>query len=364
MAIQLKNLLLVTIFTLFNIYLLNAQTPPTEGDWEVITELTDEFEEGIDNTKWLTRDPKWDGRFPSYFESSNISVEDGLLQLTCREINDQDKPPYSSEGAYTHATAAFKSRIKIKYGYFEIEAKASDSKYWNSFWFYDYTKTDWTEIGVFEIVSDKNYLVRTAHLWYARPDYEGTPEDHIKRQQEVAPWITGWDYYDGFFAEYHVYGLDWNKDRITWYVDGEAVFSAKNQFWHQELYMIIDAGINMAWPGLPDSTEEVFQIKYIRSWRKKAPVSSTTNSLKIDESKIYPNPGTGVFNLNYSSAYNGEVDINVFTIDGKIIDKLKLQKNETEFLYQIDLTTQDMGVYLIQFTAGEYHTNHRIIKRL
>jgi len=356
MAIQLKNLLLVTIFTLFTVYLLNAQTPPIEGDWEVITELTDEFEEGIDNTKWLTRDPKWDGRFPSYFESSNISVEDGLLQLTCREINKQDKPPYSSEGSYTHAAAAFKSRIKIKYGYFEIEAKASDSKYWNAFWLYDYTKTDWTEIDVFEIVAEKNYLVRTAHLFYARPDYEGTIDKHIKRQEE--------EYYPaGFLSSYHVYGLDWNKDRITWYVDGEAVFSAKNQFWHQELYVIFDAEINMAWPGLPDSTEEVFQIKYIRSWRKKAPVSSIINSLKIDESKIYPNPGTGVFNLNYSSFYNGEVDINVLTIDGKIIDKLKIQKSETDFSYQIDLTTQDIGVYLIQFTAGEYHSNYRIIKK-
>ena len=206
-----KNLIACLFFTaissLFAVCLLNAQNPPVSGNWELIPELTDEFDEGINSDKWHTNDPKWVGRVPSYFESNNVSVKDGMLSLTCRKTNDQDKPPFSSEGSYTHATAAFKSKTKVKYGYFEVATKASNSKYYNSFWLYDNTDNDLTEIDVYEIVASKNYLGRTAHLFYAKSDYEGTVDNHIEKQQQVGSWIDGWEYEDGFFADYHVYGI-------------------------------------------------------------------------------------------------------------------------------------------------------------
>jgi len=357
---RLKRLLVPTITSLFTVCLLHAQTPPIAGNWELIPELSDEFDGGIDAAKWHTNDPKWDGRFPSYFESTNVSVKDGLLQLTCREINDHDNPPTSSKGDYTHATAAFKSKTRVKYGYFEVEAKATNSRYWNSFWLYDYTDLDWTEIDVYEIVAGENYLVRTSHLFYARPDYEGTEEDHIKEQQEVAPWLAGWEYEDGFFANYHVYGLDWNKDSITWYVDGVSKFTVVNEHWHQELYLILDAEVNPAWPALPESSEEIYQIKYIRSWKKR-PSFITSNSSNPGKSSIYPNPGTGMFNLNISSTFKGQVSIRVFDVNGRQISALKLQKNETEFEHQIDLSNQTSGVYIVQFVAGEYRCFKKVV---
>ena len=36
----------------------------------------------------------------------------------------------------------------------------------------------------------------------------------------------------GFDASegYHTYGFDWQKDSITWYVDGKAVYTATQQY--------------------------------------------------------------------------------------------------------------------------------------
>ena len=258
----LKTLFFITVVILFVLSVLYIQTPPPtiEKDWVVIPELTDEFDSGINTNNWYTSDPKWQGRFPSYFEPNNVSVEEGLLKLKSRKTNNQDNLPYTKEGTYTYATAAFKSKNRVKYGYFEVKSKAVGSGYWNSFWLYDSTDTDWTEIDVYEIVASKDYRFSTAHLFYARPEYEGTIDYHIKSQKEF--------HKEPGLKEYHTYGLDWNKDTITWYVDDVEVFTTENKHWHQPLYVILDVEVS-TWPGFPGSTEETYEIEYIRAWKNK-----------------------------------------------------------------------------------------------
>ena len=69
-------------------------------------------------------------------------------------------------------------------------------------------------------------------------------------------------------TEYHTYGLNWSQDKITWYVDGEEVYSTENEYWHQKLHMMFDTEI-MYWPGIPDTAKlpANFKIDYIRSWK-------------------------------------------------------------------------------------------------
>ena len=260
---------LIVAIVLFTPSLIFAQNPLLQGTWEAIEQLTDEFEdENLDLSKWNNMDPKWVGRHPSYFEPNNISVLNGELHLTSREINSQDNPPQETEnGKYTHAAAAVKSKVKVKYGYFEIKAKAGDSKFWNSFWLYDYTPKNWTEIDVFEAVGSENYLVRTAHH-FRSPTFKGTDKDHLRAQREI---------FDFSSTGYHIYGLDWNKDNITWYVDGEEVFTTPNYHWHQALYMIFDTEVSLVWPGIPESytLPSDFIIDYIKSWKRKDACEAT-----------------------------------------------------------------------------------------
>ena len=119
MSKEITKVLIVTI-VLFTPSLIFAKSPLLQGTWEEIVQLTDEFEGAdLDSTKWNNIDPKWVGRHPSYFEPSNISVLNGELHLTSREINSQDSLlPEIEKGKYTHAAAAVKSKVKVKYGYF------------------------------------------------------------------------------------------------------------------------------------------------------------------------------------------------------------------------------------------------------
>jgi len=329
-----------------------------------IPELTNEFDDEIDSNDWNVYDPKWDGRWPSYFEPTNVEVKDGKLLITSRPVDPQtDFPPYHTKGPYTHATGTLKSTTQVLYGYFEVYAKASNSKYWNSFWLYDYTDLQHTEIDIVEIVASEDYLVTTAHRFYDLPDYP-LPADgsHYKDQKEFAPWISGWNdhFYNGFFKEWHKYALDWNKDYITWYIDDKEIFKAENKYWHQPFNLVIDAEMSDVWPTPVPTTEAIYEIEYVRAWKNDPAAAVGDKDLNISKSIMYPNPGSGEFKLSYSSAYVGEVSINIFTIDGREINKFNLQKNKTDFVHQIDLPKH--GIYYIQFVAGDYHTSHKIIK--
>ena len=45
-------------------------------------------------------------------------------------------------------------------------------------------------------------------------------------------WEAPWRLAD----DYHVYGLDWGKDELKFYVDGVLVRSVENTHWHQPLF--------------------------------------------------------------------------------------------------------------------------------
>jgi hypothetical protein len=71
--------------------------------------------------------------------------------------------------------------------------------------------------------------------------------------------------------EDHVYGFDWGKDDLKFYVDGVLVRSVENTHWHQPLYLIFDSETMPEWMGMPDDKDlpSTFSVEYVRAWKKK-----------------------------------------------------------------------------------------------
>jgi len=233
--------------------------PPAGSKWEPILELTDEFDgDKLDSTKWHDHNPGWKGRQPGFFSRNNVSVSDGKLHLTARAENLEDVP----EGYHTFTTAAVKSTTLVRFGYFEIKCRPMKSKASSSFWFYNSTKQEWTEIDVFEIcgVGDKwkNTLNMNAHVFQ-------TPKEK-KHWSKGGKWIAPFNLAD----DCHVYAVEWNKKVIKWYVDGKVVRELQNTHWHQPLHMNFDSETMPKWFGLPkkENLPSTFTIEYVRSWRK------------------------------------------------------------------------------------------------
>lgn len=235
-------------------------SPPIAGDLTFLPELSDEFEDGLfDTLKWFRRNPTWLGRQPAFFSENNVNIKDGRLELTMKK----EEPPTQNlkdRGYHTYSSAAVRSRNTVKYGYFEIKAKAMNSHGSSAFWFYDQAPSLWTEIDVFEICGQgKQENLYNMNIHVFRTPFK---DEHWMRKGE---WSAPYRFAD----DYHIFGLEWTPYIIRWYIDGDTVRTSENTHWHQALTMNFDSETMPDWFGLPDDKDlpSTFSIEYVRSWK-------------------------------------------------------------------------------------------------
>ncbi len=155
------------------------------------------------------------------------------------------------------------SKIRTCYGYYEVKAKPMNSAGSSSFWFDQDGVPGWgTEIDVFEIGGKARGFESKYHMTL---HVTRTPKEN-KHWQIHDAWIAPWRLADNF----HVYGVDWGKEEIRFYVDGVLVRSVENTHWHQPLYLIFDSETMPQWFGMPEDKDlpSTFSVEYVRAWKK------------------------------------------------------------------------------------------------
>ena len=72
-------------------------------------------------------------------------------------------------------------------------------------------------------------------------------------------------------ADYHVWGLEWNKDVIRFYLDGVLYREAENTHWHQPLAINLNCESNKWLNALPDDSrlDGRYRVKYFRAWQQE-----------------------------------------------------------------------------------------------
>jgi alpha-L-fucosidase len=259
------------------------------GDWVKYEPMSDEFEGGsLDTNKWVRNMRWWKGRQPALFKAENVTVSDGQLLLAMR------KEPVSKEfqplGYRDYTSAAVHSLDRTCYGYFEVKAKPMNSAGSSSFWFQQDAEPGWaTEIDVFEIGGkapgfESKYNMNL-HVFR-------TPTE--KRHWDVGGcWTAPWRLAD----DYHIYGLEWNKEEILYYVDGVVVRKVKNTHWHQPLYLTFDSETMLDWFGMPDDRDlpSTFHIEYVRAWKKRSQPTSATPSSSAERLRWWREARFGLF---------------------------------------------------------------------
>jgi len=232
------------------------------GHWKKYELMSDEFEgSGLDSDKWFPKNAKWLGRKPAFFYSGNVSVSGGKLHLMMKK---QEAPLMPKDtGYHTYTSAAVQSKTKVKYGYFEVKCKPMKSHGSSSFWFYDNMPDLWTEIDVFEIGGgapkfEKKYNMNV-HVFR-------TPAEK-KHWSMHGEWIASSNLAD----DYHVYGLEWEREKVKWYFDGVLVRRVENTHWHQPLTLNFDSETMPKWFGLPEDSDlpSTYSIEYVRAWKKE-----------------------------------------------------------------------------------------------
>lgn len=233
------------------------------GGWKRFAPLSDEFEgSSLDRTKWWPRNPTWLGRQPALFHPGNVEVRDGMLHLTMRKQEVAEMP--RGKGYHTWTSAAVQSRRVVKYGYFEARCRPMRSHGSSAFWFYRSEKKRWTEIDVFEIGGGAPGFETKYHM---NLHVFHTP-DEKRHWSTPSVWHAPRPLADGF----RVYGLEWDRETIRFWVDGVLVRKVANTHWHQALTLNFDSETMPKWFGLPRDADlpSTFSVDYIRVWRKES----------------------------------------------------------------------------------------------
>lgn len=206
-----------------------------------------------------TIDDNWisENSAPSHIISSrwreNISTNWGKLNINNRKENRDDREWTS--GSIT-------CRQKFCYGYYECRMKISASSgINNSFWLYQWAPSD--KYHAFEIdVVEAHYpnsVQTNIHDC-------GTKTDKYRKQHAEQFVPQHKDLYDDF----HVYGMWWTPETISFYFDGKLIRTFYNTCCHQEANLVLGTAI-MPWAGaVTDAIDGTAMIvDYVRVWQQK-----------------------------------------------------------------------------------------------
>ena len=84
---------------------------------------------------------------------------------------------------------------------------------------------------------------------------------------------------------------------------------------------------------------------------------TTKNVESLDAVKIYPNPSSDIFNIDFPKSFTGQVQVSDML--GKVIFTKEVKDKSND---DIDLTNQEKGVYIAKFQNGNIRFSEKLIK--
>lgn len=197
----------------------------------------------------------------------NAEVKDGHLIITAR--NDSMK---SGENIYPVTSARINTHGKADWTYGRIEARAkipSSLGTWPAVWALgsDINKAGWPACGEIDMMEHVGYMPDTLHFNVHTEKY-----NHVKKTNKG----TKISFSDPT-KDYHVYAIEWFKDRIDWYFDERKVFTFNNE-----------GSGNAAWPfNKPQFV--ILNLAFGGDWggQKGVDFKSLPQSLLIDYVRVY-----------------------------------------------------------------------------
>jgi beta-glucanase (GH16 family) len=234
--------------------------PPGTG-WQMT--FHDEFNGTTLNTHkwntcywWATTGCKLNGDMEiQWYQTDDVITRKGKLRLRAqrRSMNGYN---------YTAGMVSSHDKYSFKYGYIEMRAKMpKGSGLWPAFWLIPQRRNVWPpELDVME---------------YLGHDPQGVYMTiHYKTANGKANSGTYWNGPD-FSADYHTFAMQWEPDRIVWYIDGveRKRYEVAANIPAEPLYIVANLAVGPAWKNMPpDRTTfpKYYLIDYIRVWQRKS----------------------------------------------------------------------------------------------
>ena len=232
-------------------------------NWELV--FQDEFNSGrLDLTKWSVG-RGWLKKSNNKIEEEYISFDEGSLILKAE----------TESGTIYSGSVNTKNKFFQKYGFFEARIRSAKGNGLLSRWMGKQYFQDWAPaIDAVQIIGDTvsadtltagNFNNVGIH-WLVAPERETTRRGKFALTE------------GSFNEEFHIFGLNWQPDTITWYLDGEEVFRFFEGtehlnvpfYWIFELTSCEDYSLpDYECPEIPGEISAEMRVDYFRVWKEQ-----------------------------------------------------------------------------------------------
>jgi beta-glucanase (GH16 family) len=258
-----KVFIMICIYIIANVSENSEQsiTPEDKNIWNLVWQDEFDYETKEDLLKtWESQNASNTHILCSRWEE-NIEVGKGTVRLVNRKEH-RSGQDWTSGSIWT--------RKDFQYGYFECRYKyASETGTNNSFWLM--SRQEWVkpfEGKRFEIdVNEGHYpneINTNIHNWT-----DISVEREGKNIHPTSHKAFCMDTID-FSREYHLFGLEWNKDELIFYLDRNEIRREKNTFCLSPVPVFLSLAI-ITWAGeVTDRIDGTFmEVDYVRVYQRK-----------------------------------------------------------------------------------------------
>lgn len=253
-----------------------AQTTYNPGtDWNLI--WSDEFDgDELDKTKW-NRQVEKAGKFNEEWQRYTKNKKNAYVENNLLVIEAIHKGKKHGHDQYTSARLNTAGKFTFKYGKVAARIKLPKTKgIWPAFWMLGANinenggDTPWPqcgEIDILELYGSKDPAVVEANIHfsdkYGAHDQMGSQSYSLKEGD--------------FSDDFHLFELEWDRDKISWSVDGNEYVSfyiQRKEFsmFHKEFFFLLNIAVGGTYAGRPDETStfpEYMYVDWIRVYQKE-----------------------------------------------------------------------------------------------
>lgn len=200
----------------------------------------------------------WGNNERQLYTNNNHRLENGNLVITAKKDGD----------SYTSTRITTKKKKEFQYGRLEARAKLPLGQgLWPAFWMLgsNISESGWPKSGEIDILE---YVGRESHTVYTTLHTQDSHGNSINSKKTIIPAIE---------EGYHVYAIEWTKDKIDFFVDKDLVYTFQPEIknentwpFDQSFFFIVNMAIggNFGGPKVDDSVfPQEFLVDYIKVYQ-------------------------------------------------------------------------------------------------
>lgn len=223
---------------------------------------SDEFNgSSLDSSNWNYNigGHGWGNHEQEYYTDRNASVGNGYLVI-------HGKAEQVDSNGYTSARITTKGKHEFQYGKIEARIKIPAGQgLWPAFWMLgaNIDQVDWPSCGEIDIMEHIN----ADSVFYGTLHWVNNEKVSAGNHINAAP------------GDFHVYGIEWNADSISWLLDNKNFHSVqiKNNInsteeFHKPFFILLNLAIGGDWPGQTVDQSKILAemlVDYVRVYQKK-----------------------------------------------------------------------------------------------